>query len=225
MGNPFVQSRRSRAHEPADPVRVMKKGLNPQFDSYIAKAQPFARPILTKLRALFHRACPEIEEVMKWSHPTFCHKGMIAGMAAFKEHMRFGFWRESLMKNAAALFENGRNAHALRSVADLPSDAVVLACIKEAVALNEAGLKQPRSKPATPRPAPEAPAYLLAALKKKKGALAAFEDFSPSAKREYVEWLVDAKQDATRARRLATAVEWIAEGKHRNWKYMNGCAS
>ncbi|OAI42253.1 hypothetical protein AYO41_04555 [Verrucomicrobia bacterium SCGC AG-212-E04] len=203
------------------------KNKNPAFDAYIAKAQPFARPILTKIRALFHKACPEIEEVMKWSHPSFAYKGIVGGMAAFKEHIRFGFWKDSLMKNPARIFKNAKRHEefGLRSLDDLATDDVLVAAIREAVQLNEAGVKTERPKDKAPKPALEPPDYFLAALRKKKGALAAFEKFSPSARREYVEWLVDAKQDATRAKRLATAVDWIAEGKHRNWKYMSGCVT
>ena len=202
------------------------KNRNPAFDAYIAKAQPFARPILTKIRDLFHQACPEVEEVMKWSHPSFNYKGIVAGMAAFKEHAGFGFWKQKLMKDPNRIFKNGSDGFRgkLRSLTDLASDKVVVAAIKEAVALNAAGVKEKRPK-AVPKPALKAPDYFLAALRKKKGALAAFEKFSPSAKRDYIEWLIEAKQEATREKRLSTAVEWIAEGKHRNWKYEKGCVS
>ncbi len=201
------------------------KNKNPAFDRYIAEAQPFARPVLIKIRTLFHRACPAIEEAMKWSHPSFARKGIVGGMAAFKEHIRFGFWKESLMTNPQRIFKSGKRPeeHGLRALGDLAADDVLIAAIREAVQLNEAGVNPacPKNKP--PRPALDPPDYFLAALRKKKGELAAFETFSPSHRREYVEWLLDAKQDATRAKRLATAVEWIAEGKPRNWKYMHGC--
>jgi uncharacterized protein YdeI (YjbR/CyaY-like superfamily) len=202
------------------------KNRNPAFDAYIAKAQPFARPILTKLRDLFHQACPEVEEIMKWSHPSFNYKGIVAGMAGFKEHAGIGFWKQNLMKDPHRIFKNGGDGERtrLKSVADLAPDKVIVSAIKEAVALNEAGAKLERPKSA-PKPALKAPDYFLTALRKKKGALAAYEAFSPSAKREYIEWLVEAKQDATRAKRLETAVEWIAEGKHRNWKYEKGCVT
>jgi uncharacterized protein YdeI (YjbR/CyaY-like superfamily) len=202
------------------------KNRNPAFDAYIAKAQPFARPILSKIRDLFHQACPEIHEVLKWSHPSFDYHGIVGGMAAFKEHVNFGFWKQSLLKNPHGIFKNcgeGERTR-LRSLADLAPDKVFIAAIKEAVALNAAGVKQQRPKSA-PKPTLKAPEYFLAALRKKKGALAAYEAFSPSAKREYIEWLIDAKQEATREKRLATAIEWIAEGKHRNWKYEKGCVS
>jgi len=202
------------------------KNRNPAFDAYIAKAQPFARPILTKIRDLFHQACPKVEETMKWSHPHFDRMGIVVGMAAFKEHMHFGFWKQKLMNDPHRIFKNGVDGDRTRvkSLSDLAPDKVIISAIKEAVALNEAGVKQERPKTA-PKPALKAPEYFLAALRKKKGALAAFEGFSPSAKREYLEWLIDAKQDATREKRLATAVEWIAEGKHRNWKYEKGRVS
>ena len=204
----------------------MKK-KNPAFDAYIAKAQPFARPILTKIRDLFHRACPEIEEVMKWSHPSFACQGIVAGMAAFKEHMRFGFWKESLLKHPDRIFKSAQRHQefGLRSLDDLAADDVIIARIREAVQLNKAGVKPARPRNKMPRPSLEPPAYFLAALRQKKGALAKFEAFSPSARREYVEWLLEAKREATRAKRLATAVDWIAEGKPRNWKYLSGCVA
>lgn len=199
----------------------MKK--NPAVDAYIAKSQPFARPILTKIRALFHQAGPNIEEVMKWSHPSFVCQGIVAGMAAFKEHMRFGFWKESLLKNPGRIFKSAQRHRefGLRSLDDLAEDDVIIASIREAVQLNDAGVKPARPKNKTPRPALEPPIYFLTALRQKKGAVAKFEAFSPSARREYVEWLLD----ATRTKRLATAVDWIAEGKPRNWKYMSGCVA
>jgi uncharacterized protein YdeI (YjbR/CyaY-like superfamily) len=201
----------------------MKNKL-PAFDTYIAKKPPFARPILAKIRELVHQACPDVQEVMKWSHPHFDYKGIMAGMASFKEHVHFGFWKQNLLKDPNRIFKNGGDGHRTRitSVADLAPDRVVIATIKEAAALNAEGVKEERPKTA-PKPPPKAPEYLIAALKRQKGALAKFDAFSPSAKREYIEWLVDAKQDATREKRLATAVEWIAEGKHRNWKYEKGC--
>ena len=199
------------------------KSKSPAFDVYIARAKPFARPILTKIRDLFHQACPEVSEVLKWSHPSFDHKGMVGGMAAFKEHVSFGFWKQNLMKEPNRVFKSQVDScrGQLTSLADLASDEVVLAAIKEAMQLNEAGVKRVRPTTA-PKPLLAPPDYFLAALRKKKGALAAFEAFSPSAKREYIEWLLDAKQEVTREKRLAAAVEWIAEGKLRNWKYLNG---
>lgn len=198
------------------------KNRTPAFDTYIAKAKPFARPILAKLRDLMHEACPEVREVLKWSHPFFNHGGPVANMAAFNEHVSFGFWKQKLMKQPHRIFKNvadGDRAR-LKSIAELAPDKVIIAAIQEAIQLNGAGVKQPRPKSAS-KPTLAPPDYFLAALRKKKGAVAVFEAFSPSAQREYVEWLLNAKQDATRERRLATAVEWIAEGKSRNWKYAN----
>jgi hypothetical protein len=195
---------------------------NPAVDVYIAKSADFARPILMRLRALMHKACPTVEETIKWGVPHFEYKGVFAGMAAFKQHAAFGFWKRRLMKDPAGFFskgESGMGGRKIRSLDELPSDTVLLGYIREAVALNEQGAKVPRST--RKRPPVRVPAYLAAALKRNAKARRTFGNFSASQRREYVEWLTDAKQEATRERRLATAIEWMAEGKARNWKYQN----
>jgi len=200
----------------------MKKG-SPAFDAYIAKAPDFARPILLKVRRLMHQACPDIEEVMKWGHPHFDYRGPVAGMAAFRQHAAFGFWKAQLLKNSAGHSSKAgsmsMSRDKLTNVSQLPSDKVLLRLIRQAVDLNARGVKTPRSKKPPKKPlAP--PAYFTEALRKNKKAETAFKAMSPSHQREYLEWLIEAKQEATRQKRLATAIEWIAEGKPRNWKYM-----
>jgi uncharacterized protein YdeI (YjbR/CyaY-like superfamily) len=200
------------------------KNHSPKVDTYIAKSADFAKPILKKIRTLFHKACPEIEETIKWGFPHFEYKGVVGSMAAFKQHASFGFWKGSLLKDSHKLLSKMENAAMsfarLTDASQLPSDKVLLEYIREAVALNEEGVKlPPRKKPAR-REELEVPDDLARALKQNKKTLANFEAFSPSHKREYVEWIVEAKQPETRAKRLTTAVEWISEGKPRNWKYM-----
>lgn len=193
-----------------------------KVDAYIDKAAPFAKPILRKLRDTIHKAEPRIEEKIKWGVPHFDCKGPVAGMAAFKAHARFGFWKSSLMKDPAGILKAEKGGMAgmrLESQKDLPPQKVLIQYVKEAVALNEAGVKAKRPAPRK-KPPPKAPDVLMAALKKNKAALTAFEAFPPSHKREYIEWITEAKQEATRERRLKQAIEWIAEGKPRNWKYM-----
>jgi len=190
----------------------------PEIDAYIAKSAEFARPILTKLREFFHKACPQIEEVLKWSHPAFEYKGLVGGMAAFKHHCTFGFWKQSLLKDPHGLFRDDTMwGGKLTSLAELPSDKILIAYIREAIALNEKGVKAPMTKKRKAELV--IPKYFMAALKKNKKTLATFEAFPPSHKREYVEWVTDAKQEATREKRLATTIEWLAQGKSRNWKY------
>jgi uncharacterized protein YdeI (YjbR/CyaY-like superfamily) len=195
------------------------------FDAQIAAAPAYARPILLKLRALFHKAYPGIEETAKWGHLTFEHKGLVAGMAAHKEHVRFGFWKAKLIAGAPGTLKPSATATdygvmKLKSVSDLPPDKVLTALIKRAIELNEKGIKTPRPKPAAPRPELEVPGYFAAALNKAPRAKKAFDAFSYSNRKDYIEWLTEAKQEATRQKRLATALEWLAEGKPRNWKYM-----
>lgn len=191
-----------------------------RVDAYIAKSADFAKPILEYIREVVHEACPDVEETIKWGFPNYQYKGMLCSMAAFKEHCTFGFWKGSLVVDAAdrrsddAMGQLGR----ITKLSDLPPRKKLVAYVKKARELNDAGVKVVRKT--KPKPALEPPADLLAALKKNKKAHASFEGFPPSHKREYVEWIIDAKTDETRQRRLAQAVEWIAEGKPRNWKYM-----
>jgi uncharacterized protein YdeI (YjbR/CyaY-like superfamily) len=190
-------------------------------DAYIAKSGDFAKPIMNRLREVVHAACPDTEEEMKWSFPHFGYKGMLCGMAAFKAHCTFGFWLSD--KVAAAVGKDGAAAiekcNRLTSVDDLPSKKTLSACIKAAMKLNDDGVKL--SRPKKPKTELVVPDDLKKALKASTKAQATFEGFSPSAKREYVDWITDAKTEETRQRRLATAIEWMSEGKPRNWKYMN----
>jgi uncharacterized protein YdeI (YjbR/CyaY-like superfamily) len=195
--------------------------LDPRVDAYIAKSAPFAKPILTHIRTVVHSAWPDVEETMKWSFPHFDYKGTVCSMAAFKAHCTFGFWKAQLLtdggdagKSREAMGQYGR----ITSLDDLPDDRTLASLVKKAAALNEAGVTIPRVRKA-PKPEVKPPAYLIAALKKNRKALATFEAFPPSHRREYVEWITEAKTDETRQRRVATAVEWMAEGKGRNWKY------
>jgi hypothetical protein len=190
-------------------------------DAYIAKSADFAKPILNRLREIMHAACPDTEEQMKWSFPHFGYKGMLCGMAAFKAHCTFGFWLSD--KVAAAVGKEGAVAiekcNRLTAVDDLPSKKTLTACIKAAMKLNDEGVKL--SRPKKPKAVLAVPDDLKKALKANVKAQVTFTGFSPSKQREYVEWITEAKSADTRQRRLATAIEWMSEGKPRNWKYMN----
>jgi uncharacterized protein YdeI (YjbR/CyaY-like superfamily) len=196
--------------------------LDPKVDAYIEKSADFAKPILTHLRQIIHEACPDVEEAMKWSFPNFVYKGILCNMAAFKAHCALGFWKSSLIvknnsKAEKAMGQFGR----ITKVADLPSKKVLTGLIAEAMKLNDEGVPSPtRAKPRKNKEV-VVPGDLTAALAKNRKARITFEKFSPSHKREYVEWITDAKTEATRTKRLATTLEWLAEGKPRNWKYMN----
>jgi uncharacterized protein YdeI (YjbR/CyaY-like superfamily) len=189
---------------------------DPRIDAYIAKAPEFARPILKHLRAIVREGCPDVEETMKWSMPHFDYKGPLAGMAAFQAHCAFRFWKGSLVVPGSreAMGQFGR----ITKVEDLPKDRVLLGYVKKAVKLNEEGIKVKRV-PKNPKPEIPMPADLAAALKKNAKAQATFESFPPSHKREYLEWITGAKAEATRQRRLGTAIEYMSSGKSLNWKY------
>ena len=198
-----------------------------RVDAYIAGSADFAKPILKHLRELLHDNCPSIEETMKWSFPHFTYKGpadrsprILCSMASFKQHCAFGFWYIANLtdnqKTVPGMGQYGR----ITSLADLPKDKVLIQQIKEAVNVHDSGVK-PRSAPRrTEKKELEIPSYLTAALKKNKKALATFEGFNYSNKKEYVEWITEAKTEETRNKRLETAIEWMSEGKVRNWKYI-----
>lgn len=194
---------------------------DPRIDAYIERAAPFARPILVHVRALVHEACPDIEETIKWGMPTFVHAGRIlCGMAAFKQHASFGLWKHALVVGDAQPRTGMGSYGKLASLGDLPPRKTLLAHLRKAMKLNEDGVKSPARK-AAPKPSQGTPDDLAAALYKNKAAKATFDAFPPSCKREYVDWIVEARREETRARRLAQAVTWMAEGKRRNWKYEN----
>lgn len=190
---------------------------DPRVDAYIKKAQPFARPVLKHLRKLVHKARPDMEESIRWGSPFFDHKGMVCFMAAFKTHAVFGFWKGKLLfgkEHKGAMGHFGR----LTSVRDLPSDKQMIGYVRKAAELNERGLK--RKRPARGTQKVTVPADLKAALAKNAKAGKTFENFSYSHKKEYVDWITDAKREETRTKRLKLAIQWLAQGKPQNWKYM-----
>jgi uncharacterized protein YdeI (YjbR/CyaY-like superfamily) len=196
---------------------------DPRVDACIAQAAPFARPILVRLRALVHEACPQATETIKWGMPHFEHRGSIlCMMAAFKAHCAFGFWHHGMERIAgphraspeAAMGSLGR----ITSLASLPGDAALKRLVRAAARLIESGAPG-RPPPVRSTAALAAPADLAAALKENAAAARTFATFPPGKRRDYIEWITEAKRDATRRSRLATAIGWLAEGKARNWKY------
>jgi uncharacterized protein YdeI (YjbR/CyaY-like superfamily) len=195
-----------------------------RIDAYIEKKADFAKPILKHLRELVHKACPNTEETIKWGMPFFDYKGsVLCAMAAFKEHCSFMFWKAKLMKDPEKILqiterEAMGNFGNIKSLKDLPSDKILIAYIKEAARLNEENIKLPARKKA-PVAELKMPADFAAALKKNKKANTIFENFPPGKRKEYIQWITEAKTEDTKNKRIETAVEWIAEGKSRNWKY------
>jgi uncharacterized protein YdeI (YjbR/CyaY-like superfamily) len=194
---------------------IATQNFNSKVDAYLGKVQPFAQPILTHLRELVHKGRPEVEETIKWGRPFFEYRGAIlCNMSGFKEHCSFGFWGEEIgavLREAKVLSEEGMGSLGrITSVKDLPPDKLMLSWI----AARRKVVKSPKT-------AVQAPAEFTIALQRNKRAAVVFASLSPSCKREYVEWIAGAKREETRDKRIATAVEWIAEGKQRNWKYQN----
>lgn len=197
---------------------------DPRVDAYIAKAAPFAQPILKHLRKLVHQGCPAVTEDIKWGMPSFMYQGKIlCGIAAFKAHTTFGFWHQGMEQLLKA--ELGKTGEAMgllgkiTSLDDLPADKKMIGYIKTAVTLHDSGTAaRPKTKA---RPELPVPADLADALKRSKKAAATWAGFAPSHKREYIEWITEAKRPETRETRLLTTIEWVAEGKQRHWKYQN----
>lgn len=183
-----------------------------RIDDYINNAAEFAQPILSHIRKLIHQHCPEVEETMKWSFPHFDYKGMMCHMAAFKNHCSFGFWKTSLMTEQL-------QSDKITSLKEMPADKKIVAAIREAMLLNEKDIKIPKKGFASIKKEVEVPQELKLALSKNKPAKEVFEKFSPSHRKEYIEWIADAKTESTRSKRVDTTIEWLTEGKSRHWKY------
>jgi len=196
-----------------------------RIDAYIAASAPFAKPILTHLRGLVHKACPEVTETIKWGFPNFDYHGILCNMASFKQHCAFTFWKAKLMKDyekVLRLAGNSAMGHfgQLKSLKDLPSDKKMIQYIKEAALLNEAGVKPVRRPTVTVKNPLSIPTYFKKMLSGNKKAWVTFDAFSYSHKKEYLEWITEAKTEVTRNKRMAAAVLWLSEGKIRNWKYI-----
>jgi uncharacterized protein YdeI (YjbR/CyaY-like superfamily) len=198
---------------------------DPRIDAYIAKAQSFAQPILKHYRELVHKVCPDVEEKMKWSFPHYDYKGeMMTSMAAFKQHCAVNFWKAALMKDYKKMSANQETAMGhlgkITSLKDLPSDKILTSYIKEAMKLTDEGKKLPAREIKVTKEVLAVPLYFKNALAKNKKAKEHFEKFAPGQKKEYITWLTEAKTEETREKRLETAMQWISEGKIRNWKYL-----
>lgn len=198
---------------------------DPRLDAYIANSAPFARPILKHLRKIVHTGCPEVEETMKWSMPHFDYKGVLCAMAAFKAHCTFSFWKGSLVLGKEEVAEEKAMGQfgRITALSHLPSEKVLLGYVRKAAALNDAGVKSPERPKSSSRrengPV-EVPSYFRTALNKNAAASKTFDSFSASKQKDYIEWVTEAKRDATRQQRLATSLEWLAQSKPRMWKYL-----
>lgn len=191
------------------------------IDKYISESHDFAKPILSYFRKFVHKNCPAVDECLKWGFPHFQYKGILCSMASFNHHCAIGFWKGPLIPELKAIEDDSAMGQLgkITSVKDLPSDKVLGIIIKKAMKLNEEGVKSPtRSKPKSLTEI-KVPDYLLQTIKKNKKAFETFSNFSNSNKKEYVEWVEDAKTEATKLKRIGTMLQWLAEGKDRNWKY------
>src|ERR1700744_4798987 len=198
--------------------------FDPRVDAYIDKAAPFAKPILEYIRQVVHDASPQITETIKWGMPFFDYKGPVCMMASFKQHLGFGFWKASRLSDPDGLIKGTDDEAAagsfgrIEKMEDLPPAEVLADFVRQIIAINESGIKEPK-KPVTPKSEIAMPDDFKELLSANATAVGYFEDFSPSKKREYLEWIVDAKSDATRLKRMEQALEWISDGKSRHWKY------
>ena len=197
---------------------------DPRIDAYIGNAADFAKPVLMHLRELIHATAPQINETVKWGMPFFDYKGPVCNMASFKQHCAFGFWKATSLNDPKQLLNAGEAAMGsfgrLTSLADLPPDEVLIDFIEQAIKLNQTGVKgNMKTLPGTPKTEIAVPDYFAEVLESEPKALETFQNFSPSHKREYLEWITEAKTEATREKRIATAIDWLIEGKTRHWKY------
>jgi uncharacterized protein YdeI (YjbR/CyaY-like superfamily) len=195
--------------------------MNPRVDEYIERSEDFAKPILKHLRELVHKASPEITEEIKWGFPNFVKNGIICSMASFKKHCAFTIFNATMMNDPHGILKRVGNTSMgqlgrISDVSDLPSDDILLEYIKEAISLDKSGIRKVKPKETKEINIPES---ITEALETNPKAKATFINFSYSHKKEYLEWITDAKTEATREKRIATMLEWLEEGKHRNWKY------
>ena len=199
-----------------------KPTLDPRVDEYIANAAPFAQPILKKVRAAFHSGCPDLTETIKWGVPSFERNGILGGMASFQAHVGYGFWRASEMEDPHDLLGDVRKSSPMRiraeSAKDLPTKAVLVSYVKQARRLDDTAAPKKQSSANTKR---TVPADLQAAIRANRMAATFWKTLAPGYRRDYIDWITDAKREATREKRLAQTIEWLAEGKRKNWKYEN----
>lgn len=202
--------------------KKMQGKKSEEVEAYVDEAPLFAKPILNRIRKAFHFGCPDLEETIKWGMPHFEYKGVLGAMAAHKEHVTMSFWKGQLMEDPEGIFnvvgQTQMSAIKFRALKDMPPQQILIDYVARAADMNERGVKA-KKKSTRVKEKLTIPDDLLEALSKNKKARKTFDDFSYSNKKEYVEWLEEAKKVATRRKRLETAIEWMAEGKPRNWKY------
>lgn len=196
---------------------------DPRVDAYIAEAPEYARPILKRVRKLIHQGCPTAAETIKWGCPFIDYHGLLCGFAAFKRHCSLFFWRDIdveafLPKTNTAGAGMGQFGK-LTSLADLPSDTKLLACVRSAMEQRDSPASKPRRQ-RQPAKEPAVPADLKKALAASRAAAKTFREFAPSHRRDYIDWITEAKRPATRTERVATTIQWLSEGRKRNWKYL-----
>ncbi|WP_118951058.1 YdeI/OmpD-associated family protein [Taibaiella helva] len=198
---------------------------DPRIDAYIEKAAPFAQPILNHIRALIHEHCPDIQENIKWGFPHFDYKGKSHfSLASFKQHCAFGFWLAGAMKDPKGILQLEEKSAMgslgkITALKDLPSDKIFATYLKESIRLADEGIKAPKAPKKAEALPMEVPEAFRKALAKNKKAQAVFEQFAPSHRKEYLEWISEAKREETRTKRIEQAIAWMAEGKPRHWKY------
>jgi uncharacterized protein YdeI (YjbR/CyaY-like superfamily) len=204
-------------------LKTGKMKTDVRVDEYIAKSVEFAQPILSHFRRLVHECSPEISETIKWGFPCFEYKGMICSMASFKAHCNFSFWKgKELHDESGILLPVGNtdmmSFEKIKSINDMPNDEIIKKLIIQAIELNKENKTKTPNKPKTSKEL-EVPEFILNALKASASAEKTFHNFSYSHKKEYVEWIYEAKKEETKIKRIETMIEWLAEGKSRNWKY------
>jgi hypothetical protein len=206
----------------------MSHDHNAQVTAYAAAMPAYAQPIFAHLRALIHTTCPDTDEAIKWSIPHFERDGdYLCIFAASPGHASFTFYKQQLMSDPR--LRDNLNLPAIKrfmgrltSLSDLPDDATLAAMLQEAADLNARGVRLPDRAPKTPPviDMPSAVATAVAtALAANPAAQAVWDAKSAAWRKDYLVWITAAKTDPTRDARIAEALDWIADGKARFWKY------
>lgn len=188
--------------------------------AYIEKATPEFKEVMIALRSVLNNPNFDIKEDWKWGAPNFNNEGMICWLAHFRNHVGMNFFKGTLIKDKYNLFTHYREEKGNRQLKFSDINQIIPEqieyYIEEAIKLNQENIKVVKKEIDT-----SLPLDLETELNNNPKAKMFFESLAPSYKRDYIEWIEEAKREATRTKRLATTMEWLSEGKKKNWKYEN----
>jgi len=188
------------------------------IDEAFSKFTGFQKEYCNHLRKLIHKAMPDVKEDWKWG-PNFNVNGMVCGVWGFKDHVKLVFFKGSAMKDTYKLFNQGKENEGNRSInfssADKIDDKKIIEYLKEAAEINRKGIKLVKKEIKVVMPA-----ILVKALNKDKASKTYFESLAPSHRRDYADYISQAKQEETQLRRLDKVMEMLTDKRTLNDKYM-----